>query len=192
MSNGNPDYWARSIAILSLVVTIVTFAYDHFRGPHMRAGSGKYVYIQGRPRIGVPVGFFNQGGRAAIVNAGVMKLDDGSNTFLFDLTLLSSAEKWTDNSSGRTEIPAAFSLFSQVVVKPGDTSDGVFWYSPELTEFKFLPDRKYTATLDFLQHVPTESQSNELCSAGVIFRVDSKTVNNALANPEVPYPIIAE
>jgi hypothetical protein len=188
------DKFARVTAVISLLWGFGTFGYDHFRGPDLTASPGKYVYIQGRPSIGVPMGFFNGGTKAAIINTGELTLDDGSNKFKFKLTLFSSStEKWTYDSGTKSSIPAAFSLFSQVVTKPGDATEGVFWYSPELADFKFQADRKYTASLKFGRREQSDSgalgQTAELCGSIVVFHLESTTATNAAQHPEVVNPV---
>lgn len=185
------DWWARIIAVLSLLLTAGIFLYDHFRGPDLRASSAKYVYMQGWPRLGIAVSFYNDGGRVAIVNSGTLTLDDGSNKLLFRLTLFSpSTDKWTADSGNVTVIPATLSLFSQIVVKPADIADGVFWYSPDFADFKFLPDKKYKACLNFSQPGVTQQQNqNEPCDAVAVFHLDNDIAAKAVQHREIVHPI---
>jgi len=93
------DKFARGVAVISILLTFGTFGWDHFRGPDLSASPGKYVYLQGWPRIGIPMGFFNGGAKGAIINTGALTLDDGANKFNFKLTLFSSStDKWTIKS----------------------------------------------------------------------------------------------
>ena len=188
MSNGSggkdkADWWARGLGFFSLVIALGTFAYEHLRGPDLRTSTGKYVYIQGHPRIGVPVGFYNDGAKVAIVNSGIMILKDGSNNFLFRLTLFSpSTDKWTTPGSGSTIIPTTFSLFSQIIIKPGDASDGVFWYSPDIADFKFAPEKRYIACLNF------EESDTASCKLQTTFHVETNVASGLGQQPEVIHP----
>jgi len=187
--NNQVDYVARIIAILTLVLGVGAFAYEHLRGPALRASTGKYVYIQGRPRLGISVGFFNNGAEAAIINTSTLTLDDGSHEFPFTLTLFSpSTEKWTTEGGSLAPIPATYSLFSQLAVKPGDTADGVFWYSPD-PAFKFIPDKKYVARLTFSSVDQEQTGASvvgktPLCTSGTTFTVDSTVAKNAQLDPQ--------
>lgn len=180
------------LAVISLAWGIGTYIYDHDRGPELIGSPGKYVYIQGRPRIGVPMGFFNKGASPAIINTSDMALNDGSNEFSFRLTLFSSStEKWTYDSGTKNSLPVALSLFSQIVTKPGDATEGVFWYSPDLADFKFQPGKKYKASLKFSDRKQSKSgvTQNELSSSIIEFNLDSITANNAAQHPEVINPV---
>jgi hypothetical protein len=192
------DVGAIIISIISAGFTGTTLYYGQLRGPHFVASTGNYIYVQGRPRIGVPVSFFNEGARAGVINYGTLTLKDGSNTFRFGLTLLSpSADKWIDEGDKRTQVPTTLSLFSQVAVKGGDISEGVFWYSPELEDFKFRAETDYGADLIFYRRGSARADGKSkdatdevvLSSATVRFHISKTTADNCSQNPGTPIPV---
>jgi hypothetical protein len=192
------DWIALFISILAAGFTGSTLYYGHLRGPHLVASAGNYIYVQGRPRIGIPVSIFNDGAQVGVINSGRMTISDGSNTFFFRLTLLSpSTEKWVDEGGKITPVPTILSLFSQIAVKGGDATEGVFWYDPKLSDFKFRADTDYNASLIFLRREDAQAETiassplpeKQVCLASVSFRIAKVTAENAALNPEVVIPI---
>jgi hypothetical protein len=190
-----------SIAVLALIVSIisasftfVTLYYGHLRRAHFVVSIGNYIYVQGRPRIAIPVSFFNDGARADVINAGGLTLSDGSNSFRFRIALLSPfPEALSDEDQKGAPVPKIPSLFSQVAVKGGDTAEAVFWYSPELSDFKFRPETDYSASLLFSRRGSEDAQSplveEDVCSASVRFHVTKLTADNAIGNSEAVIPV---
>ena len=150
---------------------------------------GSYIYVQGRPRIGIPVTFFNDGAHAGVINSGSLVVNDGSNTFKFELALVAlSVEKWIDEGGKIRPVPAPLSLFSPIAVRAGDAAEAVFWYSSR-TDFRFKADTNYRADLTFSRKSAEDGKITELSSATVIFHIDSLTADNAARNPETPIPL---
>jgi hypothetical protein len=73
--------------IFILVLTSVGIAlyHGHSRRNRLVTSTGRYVYVQGTSRIGIPVTFMNDGPGAAVINSGSLTLYDDWNAFQFDL-----------------------------------------------------------------------------------------------------------
>jgi hypothetical protein len=196
---------ASIVSVFALIVSICsagfawgTFYYGQLRSAHLVATVGNYIYLEGRPRLGVPVSFYNEGALTGVINSGNLTLSDGANKFYFRLSLVSTApEKWTTDGNKITPMPAPFSLFSQVAVKGKDTTDGVFWYSPQGADIKFQPDKDYTAYLTFSRKAAGEDQptpgnslrEEQQCTTSVQFHVSKVTAENAAKTPTVVLPV---
>ena len=192
------NWSALIISLVAALFALIALYYGQLRGARLVTTTGSYVYVQGRPRIGVPVTFFNDGARAGVINSGRLTLNDGSNTFQFDLKLAAaSAEKWIDEGVKIKPVAAPLSLFSPVAIKGGESSEGVFWYSPRLVDFKFRADTNYIADLTFSRNGAEGDGSNvygpltsvDLSTARVLFHIDSQTASNATQYPDTPIPI---
>jgi hypothetical protein len=192
------NWAALLISILAGIIAGTALYYGQIRGARLVTSTGNYVYVQGRPRIGIPVTFFNDGARAGVINSGNLTLNDGSNTFQFDLKLVAaSAEKWIDEGGKIKPVAAPLSLFSPVAIKAGDAAERVFWYSPRLADFRFRADTNYSANLTFSRYGAEEDEADtyspltavELGRARVVFHIDNLTASNASQNPEIPIPV---
>jgi hypothetical protein len=192
------NWAALVISILAGLVAGIALYYGQIRGARFVTSTGNYVYVQGRPRIGIPVTFFNDGARAGVINSGSLTLSDASNLFQFDLKLVAaSAEKWIDEGGKIKPVAAPLSLFSPVAIKAGDAAEGVFWYSPRLADFKFRADTNYGADLTFSRTGAQGDEADtygplttvELGRARVVFHIDKLTAGNATQNPDIPIPV---
>jgi hypothetical protein len=185
-------------SVLAIAITCIGLYYSQLRGAYFVTSTGNYVYVQGRPRIGIPVTFFNDGARAGVINSGSMTVSDGANIFQFDLKLVSSSgERWIEDEAKIKPVPAPLTFFSPIAIKGGDAAEGVFWYFPHLGDFKFRSGADYSAELTFSRNTANGDRGNlyggltsvELSRAKVIFHIDGLTANNALQNPEIAIPV---
>jgi hypothetical protein len=195
---GGKTNWSLGLSFLAILVSCCGLYYGQLRGARLVTSTGSYVYVQGRPRIGIPVTFFNDGARAGVINSGSMILSDGSNNFLFDLKLVAaSSEKWTEDGAKIKPISAPLTLFSPIAIKAGDSAEGVFWYFPRLPDFKFRPETDYSAELTFSRKMPQEGEAVsygplttvDLSTARVVFHIDSLTADNAAKYPDTAIPV---
>ena len=192
------SWFSLGLSCLAIGVTCFGLYYGQLRGARLVTSTGSYVYLQGRPCLGIPVTFFNDGARAGVINSGTMNLSDGSNNFQFDLKLIAaSSEKWTEEDAKIKPIAAPLMLFSPIAIKAGDSAEAVFWYFPRLQDFKFRTDTNYGAELIFSRKMPQEGEAysysplttEELSRARVVFHIDGMTSDNATRYPETTIPV---
>ncbi len=184
--------WAIQVLFMLALASIgIAFYHGHLRGNRLVTSTGRYVYVQGRSRIGIPVIFMNDGPGAAVINSGSLTLYDDWNAFQFDLELVTPpAEDRNDEDRKIEPLSAPNSLKSPVTIKAGDAAQGVFWYSARPADFKFQGDIDYSASLSFLGKSSEAGKTNsstpttalELCSAIVLFHIDGTTAKNAAQN----------
>jgi len=179
------------IVILALASAGVTLFRGHLRGNRLVTSTGRFVYVQERSRIGIPVTFMNDGPGPAVINSSSLTLYDDWNTFQFDLKLVTPpAEDWNDEG-GKIKPPLLSNPWdSPVTIKAGDAVEGVFWYLPRLADFKLRANTNYGANLSFFgtadEAVKTDSSAPttalESCSAIVLFHIYELTAENAAQN----------
>ena len=189
---------AAIIAALAFGFSVYTLYYQQLRGARLIATTGNVINIMGTRRIGIPVTFFNDGARAAVINSGGLTLTDGSKTFHFKFESVASAlAGFTLGGTAQKGSVPSESFLSPIAIRGGDTVEKVCWYYPVVTPFKYQAGVTYNGILTFSRRTFDQSESLsysplttvDLAATHVVFRLGPLTISNAEQNPDVRIPV---
>jgi hypothetical protein len=196
------DYWARGGALAGIILSIVTFWYQNCRGPKLVGTAARYIQVTPWPRVGIPVGLYNSGPAAGLINSGYMDLQGPHGNARFSLALSAPTVETSvvDDQGKPKSSPAAPSLFTQLPVKGGDVAQAVFWFNPSPGQpFAFDPGC-YSGVITFVnrsEEAPLaagiSTTGTQLCRVAIRFKISDKVAQVLLTDKEKDsrYPIEA-
>jgi hypothetical protein len=143
MAEKGVDWLARSVSVISLIVTVVIFYYSDLRGPRIFLAVGQDVLITRTtsvgPRVGVVCSFVNEGAQQTIITNAT--LDINSPSITLPLAMVGeSFGGWEENGSAFKASPTKYHLPAPVPVRGHDKAEAIFWFVP-VASFEFTPGR---------------------------------------------------
>ena len=180
------------VSIVALFFSAWSFYYESLRGPRPRAFPARVFYISGLRQMGVPVSFYNSGTTTAVIRNVSLELSAAGQTKSLGLHWVSPFENRFIQKGGKwTPADKAYTDFTVLLLKPGDTDSEVFWFEPADSGPTLATADHYKACAKFFsvdnRLVPPGERAvaptDEPCTVGFEFDLDEGNVTDMKNNP---------
>jgi hypothetical protein len=182
------DWSARSIALVSLLVSGLALYFSALRSPDVDVSVAQHLLINKQPRIGILCTFSNEGAKQTVVTFAKLKWDSPAITLDSQMTS-TSLEQWEFDDKGRIATIAKTRytpIVAPIPVRGHDQASIIFWFtSTEDRAFSFTAG-EHTLFLTIM------SGSNEMAKKRmrIVLRDDvAVALNDPQSSSTVEYPV---